>query len=474
MKTPLIKKSTTIGWIVFIILLLSLVEFFYFHLVLNIILLVLSLLLIFVLYGSNKTAKLFGFLFIKKDSCPYYVVADCPYGMKEQCPYDTTFCLNFKESKHTKWHTIIVFLLLIMSIAISVVSVLIEAGGDDIIGFISNNCDYKLWIKIIAPVTNSVIAAILCAIVMDIPSRMMEYQEYFIRLLSSSDYLKVMDEEDLLKLRKKVTWQLHIKDVPRMPKGLIEMDEKILEMLKRPYFKVYNQTMSIEASEKPEMLKKTVRIDYTAFNPYSNKHPIQMDLGIANSLQFKNKANKDEAKNLFELKQFDVAIDNEKDIISILPGIKVNVVAKPEEGLLYNGKVMLVPKDDDKDFNLDIDSIKNNKTPSDICYNDSSNSENALMITFFDKIRVNIEYIVHVPKSDVCYTKRLRYPVKYFHLDYTLNEKLDYTLVGQLLGTLIDQPDVTTEVSDNQKHICMRTNNWLLPKNGVIIVHCKA
>ena len=79
-----------------------------------------------------------------------------------------------------------------------------------------------------------------------------------------------------------------------------------------------------------------------------------------------------------------------------------------------------------------------------------------------------------MPISDISYTKRLRYPAKYFDLDYTLSEDIDFTVVGQLMGTLMDQPDVTINVSDSKKSIKMHTHNWLLPKNGAVIVHCKA
>ena len=85
-----------------------------------------------------------------------------------------------------------------------------------------------------------------------------------------------------------------------------------------------------------------------------------------------------------------------------------------------------------------------------------------------------MQYEIKVPVDDICYTKRLRYPVKYFHLDYILNEQIkNFRLTGQLLGTLIDQNDIYIEISDDKKHVCMRTHNWLLPKNGAFIVHCK-
>lgn len=48
-----------------------------------------------------------------------------------------------------------------------------------------------------------------------------------------------------------------------------------------------------------------------------------------------------------------------------------------------------------------------------------------------------------------------------------------YTVVGQMMGTLIDQQDVSTNLSSDHKRITMRTHDWLLPKNGAVVVHCK-
>lgn len=473
MKTPYIQKAGLIKILVCAILVSSVIEIFYSHYVVGILSTFFTLSLIFVFYGSNRMARLFRVVFVKKSVCPYYIQSECPYGTIDQCPYDTTLCHNFKQKKATRWTSLVVIILLVLSILCSILAVLLDVNGDSLSTLLVSQLTFKTWVKILSPIANSIIAAILCAFVMDIPSRMMEYQEYFIRLLSSSDYLKVMDEDDLMKLRKKVTLQLHIKDVPRMPKGLIKLDEEILDMLKKPYFKRYKQTTYVEKDNKADMLKKTVDIEYVAHNPYSNEHPVKMDIGMANSLQFGDDVTIERAKELFQLKKFDLYVDADEIPINLLGHIKVLVVDQKEEGLAYNGRVQLGVLGDNADNELgEVANLKNAGT-HELDYKMCDSIKNALKITFNDKIRVKLQFQVVVPESDVCYTKRLRYPVKYFHLDYTLDQALNYTLEGQLLGTLIDQPDVMTEIHNSRKRICMQTNNWLLPKNGAIIVHCK-
>lgn len=428
-------------------------------------------LLLFCYRGANKVARLFHLLFEKKQDCPYYMKEDCPYGNISQCPYDTSNCYSFQPRKQIKWRTSGVFILLLLSIGISFLSVLLNEFPDDLV-WVDKEFDWKIWVKILEPITGSIIAAILCAFIMDIPARMHEYQEYFINILSSSDYLKQLSEDDLMKLRKRITLQLHLKDVPNMPKGMIKMDERILEMLKQPYYKNYNQTVIVKEGEK-NTFKKSVRIQYTAFNPYDETHPVTMDIGIANSLKFIKEITPENAKELLKITKYSITADDNTDEIDMTKVIKLVVLQQEEEGLLYNGKI--ITKIDGNNVNnpfvLNSQAGKSPKR-TEMAYEMNDTESIGLFVKFKKKMSVTIHYEIVVPQDDLCYTKRLRHPVKYFHLDYKFDDNLKYKLVGQLLGTLIDQPDVTTEHATD-KHICLRTRNWLLPKNGVIIVHCK-
>ncbi len=469
MKTPLVKKHTLIKYNVVFILIVSVIDIFYHSTFLSIISVLLIVALMIWLYFSNSIAQLFGFVFVKRNICPYYIQTDCPYEVIDKCPYDTGLCHRFKKNKRFSWKVNLVICVLILSILCSVFSVLIDYDEIQFSNFLTS-IDLELFIRMFAPIANSLIAAIMCAYIMDIPSRMMEYQEYFIKLLSSFDYLKAMAEDDLIELRSKIIWQLHIKDVPCMPKGLIKYDEKMLEMLKHPYFKEYSQIVNVQ-KEGDSILRKKVKVEYTAFNPYSKQRPIRMDIGLANSLQFGERGvTKEEAESLFIINKFIITIDRSETQIDLRSYIKILILGENEEGLMYNGKVILAPAEENSENELNFDS-KNEFENSGLLYEVVDNADNKMYVKFSDKIHVKLEYEIVTPESDLCYTKRLRYPVKYFRLDYSIDDSLEYSLTGQLIGTMLDQFDVSTEMFGNNKRICLSTHNWLLPKNGAVIVH---
>jgi hypothetical protein len=227
------------------------------------------------------------------------------------------------------------------------------------------------------------------------------------------------------------------------------------------------------------MLKKKIRVEYTAFNPHGTDKPIRFDIGIANSLSFSKDPTLEEAKNLYQLKSFHISFENEERMFDLLSRLRIGVTKESKDGLLYNGRIILMPKGSITNEGEPWEKEKmdaNNLNSQEITYELLKDSSQAgLFVTFRDKIRVKFEYEVNVPKDDISYTKRLRYPVKYFTLDYSIGANVEgMTVVGQILGTLIDQSDIFTEISDDKKRIILKTQNWLLPKNGAVVVHCKA
>lgn len=419
-----------------------------------------------------------------KAECPYYTKEKCPYGDIEQCKYNTANCYAFnKQRKKTKkpyW----LWIITLFCVGIILISAFFE--GDNIEWKIIN---VTTLIKVLQPLCISCLAALIMAFLFDLPERMKEYQNYFISLLSSSDYLKMMNEEDLLQLRKRVTWQLHVKDVPNMPKGLISLDQEVCEMLKRPYYKEYTQIISVSKDNNTGNFRKKISIEYTAFNPYSVEEPVVMDIGFANSLKFNNDVSIEEAKKLFKLEEFSIFIDKDNNKFDLIQFISIKIAKEKETGLLYNGKILFSPRNEisNRDEPLNIYTLKkivnSSYQPStgdvkdkNVNYEllETESSNVGLFVKFSDKIKVKMQYIVEVPNEDVCMTKRLRYPVKYLHIDYGLLENMkDYHLKGQIIGTQMDQNNITVESYGEQKHLCLKTHNWLLPKNGAVIVICK-
>lgn len=412
-----------------------------------------------------------------KTPCPYFTAEQCPHGDKRECHYDTTVChISLSKPKNGRRYTLTLIFIFCMMISV-LAELVVEKQG--FLSFIYQNYDIKTILKILQPISNSLIAAVVVYFLIDIPGRLREYQEFFIDLLSSEKHLKLMQEKQLTKLRKEVTWQLHVKDLPNMPKGLIDIDERFCEMLKQPYYKTYSQSTSVSITgEDSEILRKKVKVEYTAYNPHDKNKAIRFDIGLANSLCFKNEPTTVEAQNLFQLNAFSISFDGEEREYNLLPLLQIGVTKERKDGFMYNGRIVLMPKSNDTNENEPLDKEKLDQSSGvsqeELSYKILDDSSLAgLFVLFQDKIKVKFEYEVSVPQDDISYTKRLRYPVKYFTLNYSLDASMkDMTVVGQIIGTLIDQPDISVETSDDKKRIILKTQNWLLPKNGAMIVHC--
>ena len=455
-----------------------------------------------------------------KEKCTYSSKEACPYSGVGDCPYDVRACFVYQEIKPVKKRVYIISFLFFLSIVISLVPELFKDTN------IMSNIELKEFslftiVRMLQPITQSVIAAIIISFIIDIPERIKEYKGFFVDILTSYDYLKTMDEETLTDLRKRVTRQLHIKDFPNMAEGLIDLDERFCKMLKQPYFSEYSQVVSVQGNrpefenEKKnkqesknvidfnEFIFKSHKTEYVAINPMHTNTPIKMDIGQYNCVKFQSKDYIIEAQQIFKIKKFTIIFDDDKRAYDLMPYVSVAVSTEKMDGLIYNGIVSIRPKDvennRDNPFSLEFfkakEKVTNEKEPQNPKGEETQSSTGdgecssavlakyfpvdkvshvGLWASFHKKIQVKLEFFIAVPKVDVCYTKRLRYPVKLFNLDYSLNTDIEgYSVVGQMMGTLIDQPDVSTDLSLDEKRVTMRTHNWLLPKNGAVVVHRK-
>lgn len=428
-----------------------------------------------------------------KEQCPYINKADCPFGSKKECLYDNNNCCAFPKSSIRKWRRVLL-------LSIFVIAVVLYTIG--LIMFDDNSCHCKTCpclttgFQIINPILLSLISASIMAFLIDIPGRMRENQEYFVNLLSSADYLKQLDELDLSKLRDRITWVQHLKFLPNMSNSMVDLDRKICAMFSQPYCKNYTQhvTLSKKGCDSGKV-KKEVSIEYTAHNPYGANRPISVDIGLSNSLklncfsQSDNKSNdkddvekcvKNDANNSLVLKKFEIVFDDESEPIDILPLISKRVVHVPENGLGYNSNVYLVwrqPRNVDDCLSVSdlASAVKSNPQlgeQSDIDVSDRSN--NHLNISINKKVKVKICYELLLLEDDIAFTKRLRYAVKDFTLDYRLADGMeDYVVSGQLLGTLLNQTDISTHLSSDKSKIHLRTVGWLLQQNGALVVHSR-
>ena len=399
----------------------------------------------------------------KKAECPFTLKQDCPYDKLSKCPYDISHCHSFHTNKKTKIRRYIFVLIFILSTILFFLSISI---------FKDNKC----W-DIIETLSLSVISAGIVAILIDLPGKMKEYQSYFVELLSSNEYLKHLDEEGLSNLRQRVTWIQHAQDYPNMPRELLQLDEKICKMMREPYFKRFSQIMLLNKTE--NNIRKRCTVEYTVKNPGADGVTAAVDIGLSSSVIFSTDALKSKAKlineasDILKINKFIAYIDGTVPY-DLTNHIRILVYEGKSDNSSYNGEIHIAPLKtySNKLSPLTSTELLKNKKKKKIEIEVADTNAIDFYIEFKKELVIKLEYEILVPAEDKCFSKRLRYPVKYFHLDYSLQDGFENTtLSGELIGTLIDRKDISFFQSEDKKRLTFETRSWLLPKNGVFIVH---
>ena len=230
-----------------------------------------------------------------------------------------------------------------------------------------------------------------------------------------------------------------------MAKSLIEVDQRICELLRQPYYSRYRHSVICSPSDDKNYIMKEHSIDYRLINPYSVNRDAKEYISFT-SLVLLNEDNPIE-KTIWDLK-ISYTIDDE-DKIEIKEDdyefVKTKIENKDE---FYNTKIVL--------------DSKNKK---------STEQMKGIRVDFKDNLQVRIQYKIKVHIDDICYTKRLRHPVKNFRLDYSCSN-MTGKLYGQIFGTEMKQSDVSIRYPSKDS-ITLETFDWLLPDNGAIVVMLK-
>ncbi len=370
----------------------------------------------------------------KPRKCDYNSVEECPYSSTAQCKFDKTSChLANSQKKQPKDYNsslrIIIFALgaLVVYILISIAS-------------ISYTFEYSTYVyPVVSGIAISVMTGSILAIMIDIPSRLKEYELSFVKALSSNNYLKSLDESRLTTLRNDITEQLHKTKAPSMAKGLIEIDQRVCELLRQPYYSRYRHTVVCTMAKDPDYIQKEHTIEYKLINPYSVNQPAVEFIKFTNLILVREGRT---AEAITDLSIY-CSIDNKPEI-DLSGRIKFESQDITEE--FYNKKITISDKEN------------------------TDNPRKGLRVEFDDNIKVRMKYKIDVHKTDPCFTKRLQHPAKNFRLDYTCNDD-SIELFGQIFGTEIKQSDISIKYPSNS--ISLETFDWLLPDNGAIVIMLK-
>lgn len=419
---------------------------------------------------------------VNEDNCQYKDFSDCPYSKRSDCPNLKKNCYlpeNDEEEENRYYDSG-------QGICLSVISILLI-----IFPIIAKECiNCHVWNIVFDCLLSfgiSLFAGVILAKIVNIPQNLDDFTQIVTTSLSSFRYLRSLTKEQLISLRNRVTFELHTKNLPNMPQGLLRLDKKVCDLLSKPYYKVYREIIQchnegdyndvafgyteqndIKAGQK--FFWKEVTQEYTIKNPYGKQTPIKADIGIRNHI-FLTKGCR--IQNVFKIDSYQISIDGHP-YVNIMNALNVvyNNHTKCTSDIdpnttTYNTGLYVMTKDE-KVISLEyLNSLSTRSSDSsDIGY-ESTDSAREMLVLFNDTVSVKFKYKQVIPVEDNHFTKRLKYSTKSYRLDYFSEDNVQ--LFGQLLGTLIDQSQVAVNQSKDGKHISIESFEWLLPQSGAFV-----
>lgn len=373
-----------------------------------------------------------------KTSCGYNSIDECPYNSEKECNFEKKQCLliaNKKRKKGTRKTTLPIVSLALFFLIVYIIATILSLNE-------SFSFQYSKYVYyIISGISISVVTGAILAIVIDLPSRLRDYENSFVNALTSNNYLKSLDENRLTQLRNEITEQLHKANAPCMARGLIKIDQRVCELLRQPYYSRYRHTVKCTPENDTEFVEKEHSIEYKLINPYSvNQDAIEF-IHFTN-LILTNGEEESRREAFKDLKITCRVDDGEEQNLSDKVKLVYELIDK--ENRFYDTKVYVNAKEN------------------------NAKDKIGIRVSFKDNIVVHVHYKVKVHKDDICFTKRLQHPAKNFRLDYTYNHP-NGKLYGQIFGTEMKQSDISIKYV-NENAISLETFDWLLPSNGAIVV----
>lgn len=365
----------------------------------------------------------------KNGACYFENIEDCPYFTQEDCPDKKRNCHHSENNQRAVrvwvWKKLI-WWIIVASACIAISSAYIKS-------------DYPKVHELICGVSMSIIAGVVISLIIDLPKSLRRNEESILNALSSDGYIKKLNNEKLRGLRDKITELLYKKDAPKLPKGLIDMDRKICELLMDPYFDYYSRKDICKIVDRPNgktYLEKRVNISYKLVNPQGGLQEQRDKVAMNSSMCI---ADDDDINDLIKINKVQVTIDQQApfDLKDSIELYKDNHVGMNN----YNCRVY---------------------------WSRSRDTLNPHTFVFRDSIAVEMSYVVLLPVTDIWHTTKLRYAAKNYHLDCSYNNP-EIQIYGQVMGTLIENVDFSVNNIDNN-NITIDVHNWLLPKNGTIYV----
>lgn len=420
-----------------------------------------------------------------KEVCKYESIVECPYNTRSQCPDVKKNCHHPEENELlSKCRQPVWLYVLLASIFLIVISIYFKQSA---------NCFGEIIWDVLLSIGISLSTGAVLFKLINIHQYLEEYTHIVSTSLSTFKYLSSLTREQLSTLRNKVTYELHSKNVPNMPQGFLKLDKKVCELLEHPFYKFYRE--SIQCQEKGKygdivkhikgedynipdtnlasinVFIKEVTQEYTIKSPFDRTRSIKSNIGISNFIWRPKGCDISE---MFQIESFQVSIDGHP-YIDISPLLTIlykqqttSSVNLDPDTTTYNTGMYLSTKTGNT---ITLDSLKmlnSNDVASYKAIRGSLCQNLGLFVQFYDSVSVKFKYKQINPESDNHFTKRLKYSAQSYRLDYYCD--YDTHLFGQLFGTLIDQSNISINLSMDGRHISIESFDWLLPKSGAFVV----
>ena len=281
--------------------------------------------------------------------------------------------------------------------------------------------------NILNSIGQAIISGLVITFIINIPDMFSYFQKVLYKTITSDEYLEQLTLEEVEDLKNSCT-KLISKSIPDIAEGLLELEYKIVEYYRSPYYENYSTFVS--CSRDGNYLVKDITTEYTLKNPMAGKEKIEAIVGL--DLFFCKNSNSTSPK----LMEFTIQNENEEKK-NILELSEMHETPINTEGA-YNTKATIAHKSTVEKYKILLDK----------------------------STYVKLRYISYAPISDKSYISILRYPTKNYKMVFH-NPKNDLSFSGDFIGPLLTDDHIMVNKKEGLINIDCTT--WCLPGDGVTV-----
>ena len=131
--------------------------------------------------------------------------------------------------------------------------------------------------NILNSIGQAIISGLVITFIINIPDMFSYFQKVLYKTITSDEYLEQLTLEEVEDLKNSCT-KLISKSIPDIAEGLLELEYKIVEYYRSPYYENYSTFVS--CSRDGNYLVKDITTEYTLKNPMAGKEKIEAIVGL--------------------------------------------------------------------------------------------------------------------------------------------------------------------------------------------------